>query len=157
MSDLTDLIRRQALSEGLPWELVQAICQVESSLNPWAMRFEPNYRWFVGNVDALSATERNGQQISWGVCQIMGAVAREHGFTGWFPKLCDPATGLTYGIKHLKGFFVRYGNWPDVIASYNAGSPVKVDGQYQNRHYVDAVLREWNRLEIQVQTRDSEA
>ena len=34
--------------------------------------------------------------------QLMGQVAREHGFTGKFlAALCDPATGLEFGCKVL--------------------------------------------------------
>lgn len=126
-------------------------------MNPWAMRFEPGFRWFVGNVDAMSATERNGQQTSWGLMQVMGAVAREYGFTGWFPKLCDPSLGVHYGAQHLKKFYARYGNWHDTIASYNAGSPVKIDGRYRNQAYVDRVLRHWDQLETHLEMKINEA
>ena len=158
MNDITAIIRAEAIDAGLPWELVQAICQVESSLNPWAMRYEPNYRWFVGRSDAMSATEKAGQQISWGLMQVMGAVAREHGFTGWFPQLCEPVVGLRYGLRHLLRFHDRYQSWHDAIASYNAGSPIKLEsGRYKNQHYVDEVMRAWNALEFMVPIKESEA
>ena len=157
MTDLTSLIKAAASRMDLPWELVQAICVTESSMNPWAIRYEPAYRWFYGTADALSPTERAGQQMSWGLMQVMGAVAREHGFTGWFPSLCEPTVGLNYGMRHLAGFYARYKNWPDAIASYNAGSPVKdQEGRYRNQAYVDRVLRHWNEYEIQVQLKETE-
>lgn len=158
MTDIHAIIRAEAIEAGVPWELVQAICQVESSLNPWAFKPEPKYRWFVGRVDAMSETEKWGQQISWGLMQVMGAVAREHGFTGWFPKLCEPSVGLHYGIRHLLRFHDRYRNWPDAISSYNQGSPIKLeDGRYKNQAYVDKVLREWDALEYHIEMKIKEA
>ena len=39
-TELTTLIKAAASRRSLPWELVYAICQVESSLNPSAIRHE---------------------------------------------------------------------------------------------------------------------
>jgi hypothetical protein len=33
--------------------------------------------------------------------QLMGECAREHGYTGYLPELCEPATGLEWGCVHL--------------------------------------------------------
>ena len=77
--NLDQIISAAAQSSGLPRELVHAVCMVESSMNQWAIRFEPSYKWFYGQQDSLSATERAGQQMSWGLMQVMGAVARECG------------------------------------------------------------------------------
>ncbi|MGD0955720.1 MAG: hypothetical protein ABR953_02685 [Candidatus Acidiferrales bacterium] len=40
--------------------------------------------------------------ISWGLMQVMGQVARKHGFTGKFlSALCDPVTALDIGCAAL--------------------------------------------------------
>lgn len=154
---LEQLIEDAARQSGVPRDLVQAICLVESSMNQWAIRFEAQYRWLSGNTETMSDTERMGQKTSWGLMQVMGAVARDYGFTGWFPMLCDPATGLKYGTRHLARFYQRHQNWPDAIASYNAGAPRRTDaGPYVNQRYVDDVLREWDRLETHVEIKASE-
>lgn len=153
-AELRKLVESHPDRGTLPVECVMAVCMVESSLNQWAYRYEPGYKWLVGQD--LSASERNGQMISWGLMQVMGGVAREHGFTGYFPALCDPMTGLRYGMLHLKKFWAKYQNWPDVLASYNAGRPVRIDGKYQNQAYVDKVLKYWNLYETQVPLKESE-
>ena len=158
-AELTTLIKSAASRRSLPWELVYAICQVESSLNPSAIRHEPRYRWLVGDNETMSPTERQDQMTSWGLMQVMGAVARELGHTGPLSALLDPPTGLFYGCLHLRRFRAKYDIWPDVIAAYNAGSPRRVAGQigpYVNQSYVDKVLAAWNNLEVAIPLKDSE-
>jgi len=158
-AELTTLIKSAASRRSLPWELVYAICQVESSLNPSAIRHEPRYRWLVGDNETMSPTERQDQMTSWGLMQVMGAVARELGHTGPLSDLLDPPTGLFYGCLHLRRFRAKYDIWPDVIAAYNAGSPRRVAGQigpYVNQSYVDKVLAAWNNLEVAIPLKDSE-
>jgi soluble lytic murein transglycosylase-like protein len=56
--------------------------------------------------------------------------------------------GLRYGIRHLLKFYTKYGDWPDALAAYNAGSPRKAaDGKYLNQSYVDKVLKFWTQFE----------
>lgn len=153
---LTTYLKEAALIEGVPWELVKAVCRAESSFDQYAMRYEPHYKWLVG-AETITPTERVGQMTSWGLMQVMGAVAREYGFAGYFPRLCEPGVGLHYGMRHLKKFYDKYRNWPDSIASYNAGRPVRTDGRYVNQPYVDKVLRYWNEYEIQIQLKDTDA
>jgi soluble lytic murein transglycosylase-like protein len=152
-----NLIKGLAPHHGLPWELVAAIALTESSMNPWAMRYEPQYKYLMGTEETLTATERAGQMISWGLMQVMGGVAREHGYKGCFPMLCEPTIGINYGCLHLKKFKTRYpGSWQDVIASYNAGRPVKRDGKYINQDYVDKVLSRWQAFENPIPLKESE-
>lgn len=153
-NELRKLIESHPDRGPLPIECVMAVCMVESSLNPWAYRYEPSYKWLVGQD--LSASERCGQMISWGLMQVMGGVAREHGFTGPYPALCDPMTSLRYGMLHLRKFWAKYQNWPDTLASYNAGRPVRIDGKYQNQAYIDKVLKWWNQYETHVPLKESE-
>jgi hypothetical protein len=133
-----------AIAHGLPVNLVRTICTVESSNDPSAFRYEPGYRWLIGDKLTMNVTEKFGQMCSWGIMQVMGAVARERGYTGHFPGLCNVETGLEYGCRHLAHLYKRYSNWPDAIAAYNAGSPRKgPDGQYFNQGYVNKVDKCW--------------
>lgn len=159
--DLRATIKSIARDFDLPWELIEAFATVESSLNPWALRYEPQYKYLylLDNRSHLSPTERVGQMCSWGLMQVMGAVAREHGFKGYFPQLCDPIVGLRYGCLHVTKFRAKYGQWSDVIAAYNAGSPRREPTNpksYVNQFYVNKVLTVWNGLEVPIPLKETE-
>src|SRR3984893_8910226 len=86
-------------------DLVCAIIEQESAWNPWALRYEPSFyakyiapRMATGAI--TSATEAHTRAFSWGLMQVMGQVAREHGFTGVsLAALCEPATALDVGCR----------------------------------------------------------
>ena len=138
-----------------PGELLYAITMVESDGDPWAIRFEPFYSYLTNReglplkaTDSISDTERNQQKTSWGLMQVMGAVARERGFTGpYLSALCDPMTGLNYGAAQLALLLWREkGNELDAIAAYNAGGVRREkSGEYVNQGYVDKVLKHLGR------------
>jgi Transglycosylase SLT domain len=145
---LTQLIDAHPDRGDMPIACVKAVCMVESSFNEWAHRYEPTWKWFIGTEDTLTATERIDQMSSFGLMQIMGGVARDYGYTGYLTKLCDPATGLRYGMLHLRKYFEKYGEWHDTLSAYNAGSPRKgPDGQYLNQAYVSRVMQYWAQFE----------
>ena len=146
--DIRKLITDHPDREDIPVSCIRAVCLVESSNNEWAYRFEPQYKYLSGNKLTMTATERNGQMVSWGLMQVMGGVAREHGFTAWLPELCRPQLGLKYGIMHLRTYYHKYGFWPDAIASYNAGAPRKGgDDMYYNQEYVNKVMAAWAKFD----------
>lgn len=146
--DMGPHIVAAANRHAIPVNLLAAICAKESSFNPWAWNPEPAYRylWDVREgapFRALTNTERNseippedfprvdgdrdqewwGQQSSWGVAQVMGAVAREHGFRGvFFPELCRPEIGLEFACRLLERLLSRYDE-ADAVSAYNAGRP----------------------------------
>lgn len=155
--EIENAIKHHADQAHLPIQLVRAIVLTESGGDRWKWRAEPAYRYLVNcrtgtpfrrinsgettsekppedfpaNPGESQATEWWGQQASWGLCQIMGAVAREYGYHGSFTKLCDIDTGLVYGCKHLTTlkarFFAEYG-WRGVAAAYNTGQPNHTSG-----------------------------
>ncbi len=61
----------------------------------------------------------------------MGAVAREHGFTGLFlTELCDPRIGSFLGAKHLAKLLKTHKrDEATALAAYNAGDPSSPVGQ----------------------------
>lgn len=135
---------------GTPFtpQLVLAFIEQESGGNQWAVRHEDHYKWLyrpreLAQASAISYdTEVSLQKHSFGLMQLMGAAARERGFTRrYLTELCDPALNLKYSLRHL-AWFARI--WPtetDYIAAYNAGSPRKNDDdEYVNQRYVDAVI-----------------
>lgn len=169
--DIVQAAERHDLSPSL----VAAVVMVESGGDPWAVRAEPGYRWlwdepigvpfrslrpdeasslfppkdFAGPAGVSRATEWFGQKCSWGLMQIMGATAREHGFRGVFlSSLCQPTIGLEYGCKHLSNLVKRYkGNLLDAVSAYNQGTARRDDsGKYRNQRYVDKVVAEARKL-----------
>lgn len=175
--DLLELIAPWADLHGLPRALVAAIVEVESGGEPWAWNPEPRYRYLWDVVRwrpfrALSAEEVRsaappadfsalagdrdqewwGQRASWGLMQVMGAVARERGFRGpWLPAILEARTNLELGCKHLawlrRQFFDDYG-WGGVINAYNAGGPYRSeDGRWSSHAYVARVQAAWARLQ----------
>jgi hypothetical protein len=164
------LIQSAAARHNLPPLLLSALIEQESGGDPWAWNPEPRYRylWDVSRnrtFRTLSLAEIGSevppfdfptlagdrdqewwaQQASWGLMQVMGAVAREGGCRlPYLTALCGPDDNLEYGCRHLsnlRGRFMQTYGWPGVIAAYNAGSPRRLSagGPYQNQRYVDEV------------------
>lgn len=153
VQDIIKLIDEAAQEAGIDPNLVQAISSTESHHNPWAVRYEPFYKYLYfarEHADRLGVsvdTEITMQKCSWGLMQIMGGVARELGYGGPMPQLCDPSLSLKYGIMHLKSKLVKYGIESDAVSAYNQGSPRKTPGMmYQNQGYVDKVYSVLNNL-----------
>jgi soluble lytic murein transglycosylase-like protein len=95
---LITLARAAAAQHALNPALVCAIVEQESAWDPHAIRYEPAFRTRYVAPLGLPPTEEVARSISWGLMQVMGQVAREHGFTAKsLAALCDPATGLAIG------------------------------------------------------------
>lgn len=124
-----ELAEKYGAEFGVNPLLIEAVIMIESSGMKWASRYEPNWRWFLNPVKyakiliSTQKTERIHQATSWGLMQVMGTVARELGFKGHLPKLCDPHTGIYYGTKKLSILLKKHGPAPRALAAYNAGSP----------------------------------
>lgn len=122
---------RPALLIGLAWK--------ESSFQWWAAKHEPTYPYLwdvkankptrseaVGSIGMASqATELVFQRTSWGVAQVMGAVAREFGFKEvLLSHLLDARLSASYGAHLLANLLKRHhGDEADALSAYNAGSP----------------------------------
>lgn len=147
-----DILSAAAQKHGLPVELLPAMAQVESTNNPWAARYEPGFfARYIAPLDSCPApagcsdeTERRMRATSWGLMQVMGQTAREHGFEGWLPELCDPAVGVEYGCLYLARQRKRVGRlgWDAVCAAYNGGlGAVKGFQNFSNPEYPRKVLK----------------
>ena len=109
-AELISLARTIAAQHTVPPALVCAVVEQESAWNPYAIRYEPAFRTRYVAPLGLSPTEEIARSISWGLMQVMGQVAREHGFTGKFlAALCDPPAGLDAGCKVLASKLVASG------------------------------------------------
>lgn len=167
-TELRTLIESTRETKVIPMNVAIAICHQESGLNPWAWNPEPGYIYLwdtkkgepfrrITSAEARSSgvpsdfhclagdkdQEFWAQRASWGLMQVMGAVARQHGFKGgYLTEMLDPATNIKYGLRHMEWlwgrFFSKYG-LDGVIAAYNAGSPRMVGNHFENQSYVDGV------------------
>src|ERR1700684_3916974 len=75
-----------------------AVVEQESAWDAHAIRYEPGFRArYVAPLN-LPATEEVARSISWGLMQVMGQVAREHGFQRPFLSARgDSSAGLAFG------------------------------------------------------------
>lgn len=145
--DIEVAIDNHAYAMQVDPRLVRAICQVESSGDPYKVRFEPTWKYlsdtgkFATILGITEATEHSLQSHSWGLMQVMGSVARESGFRGPLQRLSEIDLGVFYGCFKLVRIATRYHEVSDVVAAYNAGSAFRrADGSYLNQDYVDKVL-----------------
>jgi len=109
-ASLIALATDAAKKYGLDPALVCAVIEQESGWDTWAIRYEPAFfTKYVAPILAtkmISVTEAYARSFSWGLMQVMGQVAYEEGFPGkYFSLLCDPATGIDAGCKHLAKMF----------------------------------------------------
>lgn len=155
--DLQQLAIAMAHNFELEPALVCAVCERESGWNQYAWNPEPAWRYFWDvklkkpfrrpSPEEL-ASERPpadfhslagdpdqewwGQQISWGVMQVMGGVGREQGFSGlYLPELIEPLVNIPQGCKKLKQVIARNGGDREAgLLAYNGGGdpsyPAKV-------------------------------
>jgi len=103
--------------------LVCAIVEQESAWDTHAMRYEPAFRARYVAPLGLPPTEEIARSISWGLMQVMGQVAREHGFTGKFlSALCEPAQGLATGCAVFAAKLAAAGDVARALQLWNGGA-----------------------------------
>jgi soluble lytic murein transglycosylase-like protein len=147
-----NLITTAARANGVDANLIAAIVQTESGGQMYATRYERAYKYIVEpdkyakNLGITIETETLHQATSWGLMQVMGGTLRDLGFREHIPKICQPNLNLDYGSRLLARLCAKHSQLSDVIASYNAGSPRKSGGVYENQIYVDKVLKLMNAL-----------
>lgn len=146
MKIILDTILKYAEKYKLNPAIVYGVCKKESTMNPAAIRYEPDYRWLftpekVRPKFCSIATETALQKCSWGLMQVMGAVYREYGYTDWLTMITgDIDSQIKYGCQHLAKQVKRFGKIESALSAYNAGSIVLVNGKFRNQEYVDDVL-----------------
>jgi hypothetical protein len=124
-------------------ELVLAIIWQESAGDRWAFRYEPEYRYFFDYkrrlplfskaksmeenrrfaLSILGPTEFHAQSASFGLMQIMGAVARERSFKSSILELGDPECNIVYATMHLWVYGYKNGSLSteEALKRYNGG------------------------------------
>lgn len=148
---------------GITPSLLAALAWKESSFDPYAWNPEPKFPYLVdarsgkpfrklkdgegfsaippGDFPTLAGDpdqEWNAQRASWGVCQVMGAVARELGFRRpYLTELVRLDVNLDLGARHLARKIARFGTTAEGLSAYNAGAPTNAN----RADYVIPILR----------------
>lgn len=130
-ADLVTLARTVALRDSLEPALVCALIEQESGWDPHAIRYEPAFRTRYVAPLGLSPTEEIARSISWGLMQVMGQVAREHGFTGKsLASLCEPSVGIEIGCRVLTAkISAASGDLPRALNLWNGGGNSNYAGE----------------------------
>ncbi len=129
-AELIAMARAAAARRGLDPALVCAVAERESSWNAHAIRYEPAFRARYVAPLALPPTEEIARSISWGLMQVMGQVAREHGYQGAFlSELCDPAAGLAIGCGVLAAKLSAAGDIARGLELWNGGANPRYAGE----------------------------
>lgn len=93
--------------------VVQAIVETESGYNPFAIRYEPSFKWLYSSdeIAFILKTQKEAaiacQRLSIGLMQPMVSVCNELGFRGWFYELFAVELNVMYGCKHLRNLIDR--------------------------------------------------
>lgn len=123
---LDPIINEMGRKYNIEPALIRGIIKAESNWDVNASRFETHK-----------------EDSSWGLMQVMLATARKilNNPNLTTTHLINPRINIEAGVKVLAENWNRWGNLPDAIAAYNAGSPrLGKDGKYVNKDYVYKVL-----------------
>lgn len=146
---LTDLFKSISQLHDIDYYWLRAIVRQESDDNIYALRFEATYHYLLNPIHFSKKlgitlnTEITTQKMSWGLCQMMGGLAREQGFEEDMGKFFDPKINLTHLAKRLAKLRTISVYSGDVFAMYNGGEGAHklLDGRYTNQNYVDSVMK----------------
>lgn len=141
------LAKNIGFKRGVPAELILAVILQESGGRVNVTRYEEHYKYtfmpfhYAEMLKYSMATELIHQKTSWGLMQLMLAVARELGFDDHAPALCVPATNIDFGASLLSRLLDKYASVDATLAAYNAGSAKKNEfGKFVNQSYVDSAM-----------------
>lgn len=123
-AELVALAKRRAAALNLDPAIVCAMCERESSWDPWMIRYEPDFRSRYVAPLHLPPTVEIARSVSWGLMQVMGQTARELGYVEQFAKLCDPPIGLYWGCRDFARKMREAGNnnVEKALLEYNGGA-----------------------------------
>jgi hypothetical protein len=117
------LARDAATRHGIDAALVCAVIEQESNWDTNAMRYEGAFRTRYVAPLGLPPTEEIARSISWGLMQVMGQVAREHGFAEKFLSgLCLPESGVEVGCAVLADKIAKAGGQVGHVDAVGVGA-----------------------------------
>jgi soluble lytic murein transglycosylase-like protein len=138
------LIQQAASLYGLNADLLEAQVLEESSGEPDAFRWEPDfYRHCIhGRAQAVAGRFGPLAACSYGLLQIMLETAMERGFADRPEQLFVDRVGLAWGAKHLQALLaLSPGDYPLALARYNGGAAVARPFASPQLAYVTAIYK----------------
>lgn len=121
--ELEALVKEKAIAVGIDPALACAVIEQESGWNPWSIRYEPAFFTRYESSQIATATEKVARSISWGLFQTMGQSVRDAGYKGDLAALCDPQTGVTWGLAVLqKKMALAHDDVNKALLFWNGGS-----------------------------------
>ena len=130
------LIQTVANSYSLPYDLLRVQVFVESSFDPFALRYERDFftRYIKDKPDAKAYRFGPLAACSFGLLQILLETAMEIGYDDRPERLFDARIGLSWGAKYLQSRFVKVGgDYHRALVAYNGSGPAAV--AYADRIY----------------------
>jgi hypothetical protein len=145
VSEMDPLIQQAATVYVLPFALLKAQCEQESSYRPDAFRYEHDFyrRYIVGNKDAKAAQYGPLAACSYGLLQIVLEVAYELGYDGRPEGLFVDRVGLAWGAKKMRALWAKVGgtdaDYFQALCMYNGGTGGNLKAPFRNRDYAERV------------------
>jgi soluble lytic murein transglycosylase-like protein len=128
------LYQKYAPVSGLSWKWLKAIALTESGQNPKAVNYDEGQgRHSVGLMQILYP-------------DTFENLRAEIGVNYSYNDLLNPDINIYIAASLLGKLKKRYSTMSDIIASYNSGRPIRVNGKYINQYYVDRVFYYYRRL-----------
>ena len=143
----------------VPIALVLAIIHTESSGNPNASLVESTSNTSIGLMAVCTKTAQwiasdQGKEV----LKAKGMSEKQLAVIPPFLNSQDmfyPSTNLWFGIVYLYYQYLRYKNWQDAVAAYNAGSVRKRNGYYINQSYVKKVFIRFEMYKNYLKTKEA--
>lgn len=132
IDELRALAKQTAIAYQLDPLLVCAVIEQESGWDTNAILFEEKfYLRYVKPLNLPSLTESMARSFSWGLMQVMGQVAREHGFKAKsLGALLNPYAGLDIGCKVLRSKLNSHPSTLEAgLLAWNGGSNKAYPGE----------------------------
>lgn len=129
---------------NIPENFLYALIKTESGFNEYALRYEKNYKWIVNDHKIFTRSKLTSiftffevQKFSYGLCQIMGNVFYENGFTEPPARFYDIYINIDCCCRHLSGLVKRkklnFDNQArEIYDAYNSGVVNYDDGNEKN-------------------------
>lgn len=156
--EMIDQIKQKIISYADHYKIERkfliALVKTESNFNPLAQRYEIGYPYIYSvkelaeTVGCSRSTMEHAQKCSYGICQVMGAVAYEAGYRGWPAGLFNVETNLKYACDHIQMLNKKFDllQADEAYAAYNAGAPRKVDREWINKTNVKNFMKNYEGL-----------
>lgn len=149
--EINDAVLKYSKEYKLDPIVVLAIIETESGYNPFAIRYEPGFKWLYSSEEMAFILRINKslmiamQKLSVGLMQPMLSVCNEYGFRGCFYDLFNIDLNIMYGCKHLSKL-IKTQNLFSVEQIYDAYNTGNGNDKIVNQNNLDRFMKIYNRI-----------